>query len=250
MLQKLTTFFLFVILTANCYSQTLTVAAASNTRYALEEIARVYRAETACKLNLVFASSGKLSSQIINGAPYDIFLSANKAFADTLFKKDLTLQQPIELIKASLVIVSNKDIELGSDNYSLLENDLKSIAIANPKIAPYGIASMEMLRNLNLDEKIEDKLIVVESISQVNQHIHIGSVDAGLTSKSIIKANRLNENINWLEVDTSLYRPIIQYVVLLKSKDEMHKTVSQFVEFLFSKKAQEIFYMFGYYRCN
>ena len=95
------------------------VAAASNTRYALEEIKNVYVEETGVKLNLVFASSGKLTSQIINGAPYHVFLSANKAFADTLFRKGYAQNLPKAVIQGSLIVVSNKEYDLKIKSISL-----------------------------------------------------------------------------------------------------------------------------------
>ena len=239
---------LFFSLPFISYSQTLMVAAASNTRYALEEIKKVYEEETGVKVNLVFASSGKLTSQIMNGAPYHVFLSANKAFTDTLFRKGYARDLPKAVIQGSLIVVSNKKYDLKTNDFSLLQPEIKSIAIANPKTAPYGIASVEMFKALGIFEVIKDKLVFVESISQVNQHIFLKSTDAGLTSKSVIFSNRLDENINWIEADTSLYKPILQYVILLKSaNEEQAKLAGYFIEFLMNDKAQTIFKDFGYY---
>ncbi|MFC2086104.1 molybdate ABC transporter substrate-binding protein [Bacteroidota bacterium] len=228
-------------------AQTITVAAASNSRYALTEISKLYEKETGITINTVFASSGKLTAQILNGAPYDIFISANKKYPGTLYERGNTIGEAKVLVKGPLILWSK--ISLNHENpFSELKSDkIKTIAIANPELAPYGLASLEVLKKAGIYETIRKKLIFAESIAQVNQHIYLKSVDAAITSKSIIYADKFASLSNWIDVDSSFYNPVVHYLVLIaNTKQDNMQVVKEFAEYLYQAEAIEIFSKFGY----
>jgi molybdate transport system substrate-binding protein len=237
-------------------AQNLSLAAASNVRYAISEIIEKYKVVYETEVNVVFASSGKLSAQIMNGAPYDVFISANRVYSQTLYAKGYTTQPPGGLVKGSLILWTRNSTEEG-DPFSVLCNDnIKTVAMANPLNAPYGIAAMEYLNSmLKTDslgnnykcKKIMDKAVYLESISQVNQHIALKTVDAAFTGKSFVFSGQLPESGHWVDVDTAFYKPVMHYVVQLKNNRKMDEEAQRFIKFLYAPEAMAIFRKYGYY---
>jgi len=122
---------------------------------------------------------------------------------------------------------------------------LKKIAVPNPKNAPYGRAAFEVLKNIGLLEKLKNRLVYGESVSQSTQYIYKRLVDAGFTSKSVVLSPKMSGRGVWIEIDSSLHSPISQGVVLLKKGQENGKA-TLFYRFLFSEKAKQIFKKYGY----
>ena len=167
--------YLFLILlifscNSNKQEQTFKIAVASNLRFAMVDINKEFEKQTGKKVEMITASSGKLTAQITNGAPFDLFISANKKYAEKIYADGFAKEKPEILCKGILVLWSNSKIE--TDLNTFFDNpDLKTVAIANPKNAPYGIAAVEVLKNVKLYDKIESKLIFSESVMQLNQYI-------------------------------------------------------------------------------
>ncbi|MCK5236018.1 MAG: molybdate ABC transporter substrate-binding protein, partial [Deltaproteobacteria bacterium] len=146
---------------------TITVATASNALKAVEAITELFTKESGVEVVIVSGSTGKLYSQIVMGAPYDVFLAADKKRPKLLFDKELTKGEPFTYAKGSLIFWSAKSVP-GMGEYGLdllLDDDIKRIAIANPKTAPYGAAAVEVLKNSGLYEQVEAKLVYGESVS-------------------------------------------------------------------------------------
>ncbi|HIA06432.1 MAG TPA: molybdate ABC transporter substrate-binding protein [Flavobacteriales bacterium] len=224
----------------------LTVAAAANLRFVLAELEIDFEKNNATDLEIIFASSGKLTSQIINGAPFDVFLSANMKFPLKLVKEKMTTGKPIVYALGTLIMWSTKDLDLSKGLSCLLDDDIEKIAIASDKNAPYGSAALEALKSAQVYSKIESKLVYGESVSQVNQYVKSESVDVGLTNKSVI-IGMTQDNGIWHDVDTALYTQIDQGIVITNHGEE-HRGVDcqTFLNYLFSPSAQEIFAKYGY----
>ena len=227
----LLTFFSFSL------AQTLNIAVSANASYALKEIVKEFKKSYKdIKINLIVSSSGKLASQIINGAPYDVFLSADMYYPEILYKKGVAKTKPKVYVYGVLVLWSFK---IKNPNINSLKS-AKKIAIANPRIAPYGKKALEVINHFRLYKATKNKLVLGESVSQVNQYIIRKLVDIGFTSKSSVYA--YSKKGYWKEIDKKAYSPIKQGIVLISDK----KYAKKFYEFIFSKKAKKIFKKYGY----
>jgi molybdate transport system substrate-binding protein len=155
--------------------------------------------------------------------------------------------KPKVYAKGALVILSKKKYNFKDKIRILQDKNIKKIAIANPKTAPYGKATYEALKNANLYNKVKNKFIFTESISQTVSYIFIGA-DIGFVAKSSLyskKLKKLEQNINWIDVDANLYSPIKQGIVILdNAKDNQY--AKYFYKFILSNKARIIFKKYGY----
>ena len=227
-------------------SEKLTVAAAANLRFVLEELAVDFERQNSVDLAITFASSGKLCSQIINGAPFDVFLSANMKFPQALYTEGATKKEPRVYALGTLVMWSTKVEDLSSGLQRLMDDDISKIAIASDRNAPYGSAALEALRASAIFEKIKSKLVYGESVSQVNQYVLSESVDIGLTNKSVVLGKAKGQGV-WKNVDPSLYPRIEQGVVITNYGEQHHPEGCQvFLNYLFTESAQEILVKYGY----
>lgn len=223
----------------------ITIAVAANMQFAMEELSTAFSQKTGIKCNLSVSSSGKLTAQIKQGAPFDIFVSANMKYPNEVFKSDLAAAPPKVYAYGKLVLWSMK--EGLQPSLDLLTNEtVTHIALANPMVAPYGVAALEVLKNNQLHELVKKKLVYGESIAQTNQFIITKSAETGFTAMSVVLSPKMKEKGRWIAIDTSFYTPIEQGVVIIKKADLPTDKAQQFYDFLFSKEAQKILEEYGY----
>ncbi len=228
-------------------AQELTVAGAANVQFTLEELKAAFTQETGIEIKTVIGSSGKLTSQIENGAPFDVFMSADMEYPKRLHQEGITLAEPKVYVYGYLVLWSLTDADLSKGVAGLSDATIKKIAIASPKTAPYGRQAVNAMKYHNLYPGIESKLVYGESISQANQFITTKAVDVGLTAKSIVLAANMKDKGKWVDVDPQSYEPIAQGIVMLKHAAKGNANDAQkFYDFIFSAKAQDIFKKYGY----
>ncbi|MEQ9301196.1 MAG: molybdate ABC transporter substrate-binding protein [Cyclobacteriaceae bacterium] len=226
--------------------RTMTIAAAANVQYAIDSLVSVFELDTGTDCEVVISSSGKLTAQISKGAPYDIFLSADMRYPKTLFDNGLLKNEPIIYAQGSLVLWGPTNID-SDDLWKLLRSDeMKYIAIANPKTAPYGIAAMEALSSMKLMDVVADKLIYGESIAQTNHFITSGAAGLGFTAKSVVMTRLMKDKGYWLEVDPNHYVPIDQGMAIINHEGYELPAAQIFYDFMLSPKAQSILKYFGY----
>lgn len=239
---------LLLALTCKSFAQkTVTVAVAANAQFAMKEIEKNFEKETGINLELIINSSGKITAQVKEGAPFDIFLSADMQFPEALYKEGFTITKPEVYAYGSLVIWSMKKLEKGQVKSILLSEKFDKVAIANPKVAPYGEASIEVLNYYKIYKKIEPRVVYGESISQVNQYVISGAADLGFTAKSVVLSPEMRDKGTWVDLDAKSYSPIAQGIVLLKkSKEQNFKEAEQFYKYLFSEKGKSVFKKYGY----
>lgn len=238
--------FLIWILTLN-FSQLnddrLTVAAAANTQFVMKELVASFEERHSVKVDLILGSSGKLTTQIANGAPFDIFLAADMDYPNYLYQNGLTNHQPRVYASGIAVLWTTNNTRL-KDIHSLKSSEIRRIAIANPKTAPYGKLSMEILKSYHYSDLLKDKLVFGESISQVNQYVTLKVVDVGITSKSVVLSPELNKVGNWIELPNA---QIEQGVVVINQVSEKKQELAmKFYEFLQSSTAKALFSKYGY----
>jgi len=237
------------VLLVACGSKTdtdkITIAAAANMQFVIPELIKQFTANTGIKCELIVGSSGKLTAQIKEGAPYDIFIAANIKYPEEVYVSGKAIAKPKVYAYGQLALWSMvANIHLSID--SLVSKKIQHIALANPKTAPYGEAAVEVLNKYNLDTKIKDKLVFGESIAQTNQFISSESVEVGFTALSVVLSPKIKEQGKWIVIDSSLHTPIEQGVVLLKQENTNTKQAKQFYDFLFSAEAKNILKKYGY----
>lgn len=237
-----------IALTLSCSNRKanqLTIAAAANMQFVLVELEREFENATGTNVEIILGSSGKLTAQILAGAPYNLFLSADSKYPKRLFDEGLASQAPQIYAYGRLVVWSSLD------SAQVLNNDIDwtntKVAVANPKTAPYGQAAMEFINAQPPYLLFKDKLVYGESISQVNQFLLSGAADIGLTSKSSVLSKPFQGKGKWNEIPTTDYQPITQSMVILKARPEMQSAAQAFFDFILSEKGQEILRAHGYF---
>ncbi len=223
----------------------LTIAAAANVQFAMEELAEQFTKKTGIECDVIISSSGKLTAQIKEGAPYDLFISADMKYPELLHSFGLTTSPPKPYALGNLVLWSIT-VTQPAASIQKLGNvpHIKHIALANPKTAPYGEAAIKALRHYHLFDTLQSKLVYGESISQVNQFVISKTAEVGFTAKSVVMSPKMKGQGDWSEVPMESYPPIAQGVVVVKN-GQVEKAEA-FYEFLFSQEAKVILERFGY----
>ena len=241
--------FLLALHSLSLLAQTkLTVAVAANMQYTIQELVAEFNKTDKTTINVVVGASGKLTQQIMNGAPFDLFISADKTFPQNLADKHFTLEPPKVYAQGLLVLWTAKPaIQPVKDLKLLLGANIKSIAIANPKTAPYGSAAEFILKKYGIYNKIASKLVTGESISQTSQFIVTQNADIGFTAKSIVISKEMKGKGKWVELNAADYPAIEQSAALLKHAQQNNLgAAKKFYDFLYSAKAKAIYNKFGY----
>ena len=240
---KIIIFSLFI--SVSSYASSITIAVAANVSYAMDDLKKEFhKLYPNIKVRVILGGSGKLVAQIKNGAPYGLFMSANMNYPKALYKSGMAINKPKVYAQGSLVYLSRKKLNFSKGMKLLEDKKIRKIAVANPKTAPYGKATIEALKNAGIYEKIKKKCIYSESISQTISYTMIAT-DIGFVAKSSLYSSKMakfKENENWIDVKKSLYHPIDQGIVILKNSKE----IKIFYNFIFSTKAKKIFKKYGY----
>lgn len=228
-------------------AQEFIVAAAANVQFAMEEIKQTFEEKSGIQLKIITNSSGKLTAQISNGAPFDVFLSADMKYPESLFASGHADSLPKIYAYGALVLWTMKDFDLTEGVSILTKEQIQKIAIADPRNAPYGKAAEEVLNFYHLYEKVESKLVFGRSISQANQYIVSGAAEAGFSAKSVVLSPEMKGRGKWIEIDPAAYTPIAQGAIILKYGKENHPEAARaFFNFLFSEAAGAILQNYGY----
>ncbi len=221
------------------------IAVAANMQYAIKELAVQFEKDTGYTCEVILGSSGKLFAQIKEGAPYDLFLSADLTYPEALHAMNLTYEPPKIYAYGTLVLWSYSP-SLNPSLEVLQTDSVRHIALANPKTAPYGKAAIEVLNYYGLSTSLQDKLVFGESIGQTNQFITSGAADIGFTAQSVVVSEAMNKKGRWIRINESAYTPMPQGVVIIKSKIPKKQGAQAFYEYLFSSEGKDILQKFGY----
>lgn len=223
----------------------LRIAVAANLQFAMQELVHDFSERSGVECEIIVSSSGKLTAQIIEGAPFDLLLSADMKYPKELYKRNLTLFPPKIYAYGNLILWTlHEDVTPNLE--SLLSEKVRHIAIGNPKTAPYGISALEVIRSIGIEDKLDKKLVYGESIAQTNQFIISKSVDIGFTSKSVVMSSQMKGRGQWTEIDKKLYSPMAQGMVVLKSRKAFEAKAIQFRDYMLSSEGKEILHKFGY----
>ena len=239
------TLFVFAMV-APLYAQTsLRIAAAADLQPVLPPILLEFQQATGIYAEATFQASAMLAAQIENGAPFDVFMSADLGYpkrlidgglADTAGSADSS--RPITYAKGTLVLWERKDSQLPPPSLDLLRDpNLKRLAIANPDRAPYGRAGVAALQNLRLYDTLKPCLVTAENISQTAQFAESGNADAGLISLTSALTPQLSSSGSYFVIPRDLYPPIEQGMVIV-SKTTQREAAHKLMDFLLSPPVQ------------
>lgn len=236
---------LSAVSTATVRAEEATIAVASNFSQAMTALSQEFEESTSHRLSVVLGSSGRLYAQISNGAPFDVFLSADAAKPAMLEEKGLAVQDSRSTYAIGRLALwgSRAVAPVGAD--SLLGDSLGSVAIANPRLAPYGLAASQVLDGLGLLAKPTFKLVQGENIAQTYQFVFTGNADLGFVSLSQLSGPNAKIMGNYWPVPNELHEPIVQDLVILKAGSG-NAAAKAFTEFLKSPVATGIIESFGY----
>jgi molybdate transport system substrate-binding protein len=235
----------YLLLSAPAFAQNVKVAASANLQSIIKVLGQDFKQKTGITIEPIVGSSGNLTAQMKNGAPYDVFLSADMSFPETLFKEGFSAKKPVVYTLGSLIICSNQDIGFENWDRLLMTERIKKIAVANPAIAPYGKAAEEALKSKGILNDIKPKIVYGESISQINTYITTGVVDLGFTTQALVKDPANKTKLYWKVIDPKTYAPIEQGMILLKHADG-NSDAMKFYQYILSPAAKAIFAEYGY----
>jgi molybdate transport system substrate-binding protein len=235
----------FLLITISSFAQNLKVAVAANLQGVIKVLGKDFKQKTGIEIEPIVGSSGNLSTQIKNGAPFDVFLSADMSFPENLNKEGFAVKEPAVYAYGSLIICSTQNIGFQNWERLLLTERIKKIAIANPAIAPYGKAAEESLKLKGILDDIKPKVVTGESIAQVNTYITTGSVDVGFTTRALIKDAEGKTSLYWKEIDPKSYTPIKQGMIIIKHTKD-NADALKFYDYMLSPAAKAILKEYGY----
>lgn len=246
-IKYITLVWLFLLLSASCFAQSIKVAVAANLQSVIKVLGSDLKSKTGITVEPIIGASGNLVAQIKNGAPFDVFLSADMGFARVLYADGFANDQPTVYATGTLIVCSTQNLDLKNWRTLLLKPEIKKIAVANTLTAPYGRAAQEALERSQLLPKVSAKFVTAESISQVNTYIFTDAVPVGFTSLSFIYDAGQRKKLYWEPIDAKLYTPIEQGMVITKYGQKNNADSAQkFYKYLLSSSAKAIFKKYGY----
>lgn len=228
----------------------LNIAAASDLKFALDELVTAFHAEyPVTRVTVTYGSSGNFYGQLVNRAPFDLFLSADIDYPRRLAERGLALDSGVFHYAIGRIVVwaphrTSLDIEqLGIQ--SLVAPSVRKIAIANPRHAPYGVAAVAAMKSLGVYEQVHRKLVYGENIAQTAQFAESGAADVGILALSLVLAPELRDAGRFWEIPQGVYPTIEQGGLILNwTKDA--STARAFRDFLLGKSGRAVLEQFGF----
>lgn len=238
---------LWVGLLAAAASAQITVATAASVQFAMEDLLSAFAKKTGFEAKAVYGASGALVTQIRSGAPFDVFVSADAGFPDSLKAAGQAAGKPETYGYGTLVLWTTKDLDLSRGVAGLTNPAFAKIALADVKKAPYGREAAKALARAGVYDSVSARLVFGENISQVTQYVITGNADAGFDAKSIVAAPEMKGRGKWVEVDPVLYDEITQKMVMTRAGYRDHpKESAAFMEFVLSGEGRKILAAHGY----
>jgi molybdate transport system substrate-binding protein len=232
----------------SCIAQEITVAAAADLQFAMQDVASRFQKQTGRTLKLIYGSSGNFFQQIQNGAPFDMFFSANLDYPKKLEAAGLIEPGSFyQYAKGKIVIWVRNDskLDLSSGMQVLLNPSVKKIAVANPQHAPYGQAAVAAMQKENIYEKVKDKFVLGENISQTASFVVSGSADAGIVALSLALSPNMKDKGRYAEIPAGDY-PAIEQACVIVASSKNRETARQFLSFIKTPAIADVFRSYGF----
>lgn len=231
-----------------CPAQEITIAAAADLQFAFQDVAARFQQATGHRVKTIFGSSGNFFAQIQNGAPFDIFFSADIGYPQKLEAAGQTEPGTLyEYATGKIVLLAPKEstLDLKRGLSVLLDPQIKKIAIANPEHAPYGRAAVAALQHEKLYDQVSAKFVLGENISQTATFVVSGSADIGMVALSLALAPSTQAKANYASIPEDSYPPIRQAAVILKSSQQKD-LARQFIAFLKKPEIVSLLEKYGF----
>lgn len=236
-------FFLLILVSIGASAQAVKVAAAANLRFVFEEMKASYElANPGLKVIVNFGSSGALFQQILNGAEFEIFMAADDKYPVKLKEMGATTGEVKTYAKGKLVLWSNS-INVSNGLSVLTLDKVNRIAIAKPELAPYGDRALECIKKAGLWDKVKDKIVYADNISQTAQFAQTGNAEVAFLSMSLTLSPEMKGST--FELDAESYHSVNQAIVLVKYGG-LNTEARKFMEYILSAECQSTFEKYGY----
>ena len=246
-MSKLALLLLFAAVFAN--AQEITVAAAADMSAALPELVAAYAKKTGQAVKLSFGSSGNLTNQIRNGAPFDVFFSADEEYPHQLIAEGLADKDTLYRYAVGRLVLwvpGDSPLDLSKLGVkALLDPAVKKISIANPVTAPYGRAAEAALRHFGIYDQVSSRLVLGENVSQAAQFVESGNAQAGLIALSHALATALRDKGRYWTVPLDAY-PTLNQAAILLSRSKQQDAARRFLEFLRTPEATSLLTSYGF----
>lgn len=242
-------FSLFIIMGSDIVrAQEITVAAAADLNFAFKELVSEYEKTSGNQVKLTLGSSGTFFAQIQQGAPFDLYFSADIAYPQKLEEAGLTIPGSLYRYAIGRIVLwarheSALDVTQGFATFR--QPSVKKIAIANPKHAPYGRAAVAAMEHFRVYDSVKDQLVLGENVSQAAQFVESGAADIGVIALSLALAPAIKTKGTYWEIPAHAHPPLEQGAVILKSSKQL-ESAKQFLEFIKSRHGQAIMKRYGF----
>jgi molybdate transport system substrate-binding protein len=238
-----------LLLSITAFAQEITVAAAADLSTALPEIVTAYTKASGRPVRLTFGSSGNLTTQIQNGAPFDVFFSADESYPTQLIEKDFADKATLyRYAIGRLVLWVPNDVPVDVQKLgiqALLDPAVKKVAIANPAHAPYGRAAEAAVKKLGVYDQVASKFVMGENISQTAQFVESGNAQAGMLALSHALSPNMKDKGHYWIVPLDAYPTLNQAAVVL-SKSKQQNAARKFLDFVRSPEAAALLKNYGF----
>lgn len=226
----------------------IAVAAASDLNFAIKELIVEYEKQTGHHVKLSLGSSGNFYAQLQQGAPFDLYFSADIGYPKKLEEAGLTVPGSLYRYAVGRVVLwapKQSPVEVSKGLTILREPTVKKIAIANPKHAPYGRAAVAAMEHMQVYADVKDRLVLGENISQAAQFIESGACDVGIIALSLALAPAMKERGTFWEIPADAHPPLEQGAIILK-QSKHQDAARQFLNFMKSPQGQEVMTRYGF----
>lgn len=228
-------------------AEVISVGVATNFLEPMQEIATAYgTSNQQTSIRISSGSTGKLLAQIIHGMSHDVFFSADTQSVHELIRMGLAHDDTLTVYAHGAIVLWTPGRELNSDlSLKLLRSQqIQKVAIANPRLAPYGRAAVEALISLKVHDHVKRKIVMGENVGQTYAYVHSGNAQAGFIARSLVQSHELAENQIW-ELPQRMHSPIAQAAVVLASSNQV-ESAKQLLDFVTSEPGRAIIKTFGY----
>lgn len=235
-----------VLLASAAHADEVSAAVAANFTAPMQKIAAQFEKDTGHKAVLSFGATGKFYAQISNGAPFGILLAADDTTPEKIAKEGKGVDASRFTYAIGQLVLWSKQAGYVDDKGAVLQrNDWQHIAIANPKLAPYGLAAMETLGKLGLTAQVQPKTVLGENIGQTYQFAASGNAQLGFVALSqVMEDGKIREGSAWI-VPASMHEPIRQDAIVLNSAKD-NAAAKALMDYLKGDKARAIIKSYGY----
>lgn len=248
-MKRFATFLLLALLllgTPAAYAEKITIAAAADLKFAMDEIVGSFsKHHPGDQVEVVYGSSGKFFAQIQNNAPYDLYFSADILYPRALATKGLAASGATLYAYGRIVLWSNSRDAAGMTLESLLDPAIRKVAIANPRHAPYGKRAEEALKSRGLWEKVQSKLVYGENIAHTAQFVQTGNAQVGIIALSLALNPTLARQGGYFLIPDNLHQPLEQgYIITKRGADKL--LAKNFAAYMNSQNARSILLKYGF----